>query len=179
MTKIIAISGRIASGKTTIARALAATLGWKLAGFGDFVRQAAKDRGFKELNREVLQNVGQELVVTDTPSFCRKFLASVQFRPGDLLIVDGIRHLQVLRDIQAETKPSKIKLLHIEAHRDVRKERFARREPIDDFQRADNHEVERGTDLLRARADITIDTSDLSVQAAHEKAISWAQAAFG
>ena len=98
---IIGIAGPIASGKSTLARALVKKFSLKLIGFGEFVRHEAKARGMDATNRRVLQELGQSLVDEDVAAFVHSVFARADFRPADGVVMDGIRHENVWREVVA------------------------------------------------------------------------------
>jgi dephospho-CoA kinase len=51
---VLTFAGRIASGKSTLSRQIAVTLGWPWASFGDYVRAEATRRGFDPTSRTAL-----------------------------------------------------------------------------------------------------------------------------
>ena len=69
------IAGKIASGKSTLARALAARLDAQILGFGDYVRAAARSRGLDHTDRQTLQDLGQRLVTENTAAFVSGILS--------------------------------------------------------------------------------------------------------
>ncbi len=124
---VVAFSGRIASGKSTISQGVATTLGWPRASFGDYVRETALSRGFDPEDRSVLQEIG-ELLVRDPDVFCRSVLARFGFVHGQGFVIDGIRHLEVLEELRRAVAPQEVCLIYVEApetaiHRRLMEER--------------------------------------------------------
>src|SRR5689334_9105441 len=98
---VLAFSARQASGKSTVSTEIAEELGWPRAGFGDYLRRVAIERG-RKTDREILQELGEHFVRDSLEQFCRDVLGSVGWMPGQGIVVDGIRHTQtmeVLRNI--------------------------------------------------------------------------------
>ena len=159
---IVAFAGTTASGKSTISTALAERLGWKRAGFGDYVRQIARERGVAQ-SIENLQDLGAELVAEGAEQFCRGVLEAVNWRAGEPVVVDGVRHLEVLATLRGLTAPSKIVLVFVTVGN---AERFARLKErgINDtsrLARIESHSAERQVrDVLRSAADLVVDGSD-------------------
>src|SRR3569833_1687057 len=92
MIGVIGISGKIGSGKTTLAEFTAQRFQVPYVSFGNYVRHVAKERGIVE-NRENLQNLGQDLINEDIDQFCRKVLYFDGWDGKSSLILDGIRHV--------------------------------------------------------------------------------------
>lgn len=99
----IAFSGSIASGKSTIAAAVAEALHWPCVSFGNYVRFVARSQGLVE-SREVLQAIGADLVEKDVAEFARAVLAQADWRPGQSIVIDGIRHVTVLDHLGIATE---------------------------------------------------------------------------
>jgi dephospho-CoA kinase len=101
---VIAFAGRIGAGKSSVAKALADHLGWKLASFGAYVRTVVSSRGLS-LSRESLQAVGEELEAKDTTALCRAVLNAAFWQPGEPLVIEGIRHVRVLEILKTLVAP--------------------------------------------------------------------------
>lgn len=123
---IIGFSGAIGSGKSTLSKMLAESLGWVRAGFGDYVRNEAQRQNLPE-RREILQEIGTHLV-EDGDKFCSEVLAWVSWRPGDNLVIDGIRHSSILGSLKRLTKPSRMLLIYISIDEQTRLDRIVIRD---------------------------------------------------
>ena len=159
---IVVISGRTASGKTTLANALARALGGTPRSFGDYVRYLAELRG-KPINRATLQAIGQAEVDADARAFVEAFLK--WGGGGDTpLVCDGLRHVSVrdaLRAIAAE-RGRAIAFLHVEADEGRRLARL--RDRGDDETTVAAHDAHASEadvrERLRKDADATIERFD-------------------
>ena len=99
MTAVICIGGGIASGKTTLAQALAEHLpNVAVRSFGNVVRHRARSQG-KSLDRVSLQAIGLELIAVGWESFVDALLEDAP-RGISLLIVEGIRHREAVEELQ-------------------------------------------------------------------------------
>jgi len=128
MNGIVAcFAGRIGSGKTSVTNALSKCLNWRRVGFGDYVRSELDRRGGNPDVRRELQDLGQRLVEADPESLCREVLSLGHFRPGEDLLVDGIRHVAIYRVLVDIVKPSRTCLLFLSANDNVREARTAGR----------------------------------------------------
>ncbi len=160
---VFIVSGRVAVGKTTISDALASALGVSRTGFGDEVRARAAAAG-REATREVLQEIGEHLVATDPHGFCAAVLARGNYRPGAGLVIDGIRHVDVLELVQRMVAPDRLVHVHVESSDQVRQDRLkARSRPGDAAILADMemHSTERQViEGLPQRADIIVNAAD-------------------
>ena len=119
---IIGFAGKIGSGKTTISAAVAEALNWPRASFGDYVRRVARQRGLEE-SREVLQEIGASLV-ENPDEFCLSILGLVDWKRGQNLVVDGIRHAKIIDALRRVTEPSRVFLVFVKVNERVRRKRL-------------------------------------------------------
>jgi len=167
---IIAFTGLPQTGKTTLARLLANELRCKLVGFGNFVRQEATRRGIENPTRRDLQDLGQALVKEDSLAFCRQVLASVNFSPGEQIILDGVRHKEVLESLTILAPSQPIKLIYLTASVNTRK---ARTPKNTELTVVDAHEVESHIEKeIRVLADLVVNT-DGDVDESFGRIIWW------
>lgn len=170
MGSVVCLSGRIGSGKSSVANALGEKLGWPCAGFGDYLRKELAQLGGDSNSRQALQDLGQSLVDKDAVGFCRAVIADSGFVPGGNLIIDGVRHANIQLCLREVVAPSTCKLIFLAANEEERLRRVARR-PLGeaDFARAEVHVAEADmNDLLPTMADCVIDGA-LPLEAVVEK----------
>lgn len=161
-TAMIAISGRIGAGKSTVAAEVAARLNCKSTSFGNFVRQVAASRGV-QADRQELQKIGEELVTADPLAFCRAVLSSADWKPNETIVLDGLRHVAVLELLREIAAPQPVILVHLSATEDERAERLLQRRPTDLLSTVEAHSTEQ--DVIRKLfqlADIRIETTGRS-----------------
>src|SRR5277367_1473587 len=101
MRCIIALAGPTKSGKTTLARRLAASLAVPSGSFGDQVRKEAIRRGLNGHFKGDLQTLGAEMVERDAKGFCEAVFSDAGYRSGQGLVLDGVRHVRVLNVIKS------------------------------------------------------------------------------
>jgi cytidylate kinase len=156
----VGISGGIGSGKTQVARQLAAALPAKLISFGDFVREQARRSGI-EGSRENLQALGEELIADlGWEAFVRSVLAAWD-RTGTV-VIDGIRHYDAVRILRHSVSPAKFVLVHLAADSAVRAARLKAVRTTDarDLDRLDSHSTERDAQgTLQSTADVIVDAA--------------------
>ncbi|MBN8674287.1 MAG: AAA family ATPase [Chitinophagales bacterium] len=160
----IVIIGEICSGKSTLARRLAEDVQLPKASFGGYLLQYCKDNGIPEHERGDLQNMGQQMIEDDAPSFLHKV---INFSTTELSIVlfEGVRHEIILREISGMS--GRTATIYVEASYSQRLSRYlARQKEIDtgkteaDFLTASRHPVEREVPLLKEKCSFVIESSD-------------------
>ena len=171
---IIVISGRMASGKTTLAKALADQFEGTAVSFGDHVRAIAASQG-RGVDRETLQEIGQAAVDADADRFVVDFLAGLEPAAGALLILEGLRHVSV-RDAlckYARETGAEVRFVHIETNEEQRAVRLrARGESQAATAAHDAHASEADVrDRLRNEADVIVYRGDDPSAIIHEIAI--------
>jgi len=126
---IIALAGAIGSGKSTLAAELASARRAPRAGFGDYVRHLARERGLDVSQRTVLQDLGHQLVEADARVFLDGALVWAGHQPTDELVLDGVRHLKILTALQARAVElsDPTVLVYLDTPLDVRHARVASR----------------------------------------------------
>lgn len=122
----VGVSGRIGSGKTTLALGLAAQLRCRYASFGDYVRYVALERGLDGSQRSVLQAVGDELIATGWSPFCRAVLDFAGYVTGPV-VVDGVRHVEAIHVLTELVYPLSFRLVAVDAESVARAERLESR----------------------------------------------------
>ena len=159
---VIGFSGRIASGKSAISKALAADIGCRRVSFGDYVRKMAAEQGLAP-TREVLQSLGEELEAADVKRFCRAVIDSAKWQSGSSLVIDGIRHVQVLKSLRSLVEPTPLILVFVEADDSVRTSRLAERGEGEDVRlgSVESHSTERDVlEGLPQLADVRLSAED-------------------
>jgi dephospho-CoA kinase len=111
VTTIVAISGAIGSGKTSVAYALKDSIpGADVRSFGNVVREVAEERG-RGSARSALQETGEELIKQGWPAFVDKVLDPEP--TSDVLVVDGIRHLGAVDELRRRWSDARFVLVYI------------------------------------------------------------------
>ena len=156
---VLAFSGPIASGKTTIAHAIAETLNWRFASFGDFVRKEAHRRQL-ESSRKVLQDLGNEIISQGWESFCQAVLVDSGWICGQGLIIDGIRHIEGLETVRKLVSPVPTFLAFVQIDDQTRRARLHEKNILKgrELKRIDTHDTERQVKgILEGVADVIVD----------------------
>lgn len=162
MAVVIGFSGKRGSGKSTISRQVSEALDWPRAGFGDYVRAEANRRGLDH-KIETLQAVGESLIHTGPETFCRVVLLEAGWEPNISLIIDGIRHVEVVTALRKIIAPVDFRLVHITVEEPMRESRLIRRDSVngESIRRYDRHSTEaQVATALPELADLVLDGSD-------------------
>ncbi len=157
-TRVLCFSGLIGSGKTELSRRVARELGWKLVGFGDFLRNKASQKGLDNSRRKILQDLGQQYINNGWENFCKNVLKSVNWRAGENIVVDGVRHFKAVETLKKVAGPCDIMLVYVLTEDGIRNFRLSQREEKEAAGvSAEDHPVELETrNRLPKEADITV-----------------------
>lgn len=154
---IIALSGRICSGKSTVAKALFERLTFPIGSFGNYLIAYCSQKSLPT-DRAYLQEVGQEMVEANPTQFLQNV---VDYHIGDSksLILDGIRHKVIFESVKGLAK--NVISVFVDADLETRYKRYLTRKKIDyeTFLALDNHPVELETESLKPLCDIVIDST--------------------
>ena len=176
MAAVLAFAGRMGSGKTTLTTALAEALGCRRASFGDYVRHVVKARGIEQ-TRENLQKIGTQLLEEDRLAFCNSVLLHSGWKPGDTLVLDGLRHAETFAWIRQLVCPLLLKIVYLEIDDDIRLKRLEARGEGEgrSLDLAEAHSSEQQvTSILAGQADLTID-SGKPTQECVRRIVEWSQ----
>jgi cytidylate kinase len=174
---VVAFSGGIKGGKSSVSREVAARLGRPRVSFGDQVRSVVRSRGLDASDREALQSVGQELVDTDARDFSQAVLsqAGTAWTPGRNLIIDGLRHVEVATALRGLVKPSDLRVILIDADLTVRATRAPGQAVASDLARWGQHPTEvQIANSIPKIADFIIDGAQ-PLEKVVSEAVSWIQ----
>jgi len=159
----LAFAGGIGSGKSSLGTQIADKVGWPYASFGDYVRGIARERGLDN-SREVLQAIGAELMTGDLRQFCSAVIRQSKWVKTGSVVLDGVRHREVLPIIRELTAPARLLLVFVVTPREVRRSRLEQRSR-DEPERLDlieAHSTEVQIPLLEELADLRVDgTGDI------------------
>jgi dephospho-CoA kinase len=159
---VIGISGRIGSGKSTIAQAISLRCHCPVASFGDYVRGVA-ERSTRSTSRQELQNISEELLTSTGPlGLVRSVLAAAHWDGKKTIVIDGIRHVAVVNALRVAVAPLKLVLIYLDVTAAVRLERFVTRDNVagSELLSLDSHSTEREVDSrVRGLADLVVDAS--------------------
>ena len=153
----VVIVGKIASGKTTLAKEISYRLKATVISFGDYLRYIAKSKGLNP-DRNILQALGLEMINTKIPSqfvsdvveYC---LRNSDFR-HDRLVFEGVRHESILNAIKKISH--RCIVIYIELDNKQLIENALKREGGDPASiiKFLNHEVESEINDMKEQADV-------------------------
>lgn len=176
MTVVIGVSAPIGTGKTAFVSALCAALGASSTSFGDYVRNAAKERGMSE-DRDSLQQLGTSLKTElGDEGFARAVL--LRASSDEAVVVDGIRHVEIANHLQEASAPRRFVLVYLLASDEIRLERLKRdrgQDAANIDMAASRHstEVQVHDGSLQERADLVLDTSSSTPDELARQVIDW------
>ncbi|MDP4006393.1 AAA family ATPase [Methylobacterium sp. NEAU K] len=128
---VIAISGGIGAGKTALAEKLAEALHADRVSFGREVRRYAEENGENPKDRSVLQQLGQALVLTQCNQFVERVLAQRPQPRSEHLIVEGVRHVEVLMELKRQLDSKSVHLVHVVTPGSTREQRVMERDDVE------------------------------------------------
>jgi len=150
----LAVSGKIGSGKTTISKLIAKQYCLLYVSCGDYVRYEASLKNIS-CTRSELQRLG-EVLVSNPEDFVNNLLHYSKWDKIGGLIIDGVRHLEVLFALRNKLAPKKLKLIYIQSEGIVGIQRKKIENISDTKVESLNHPVERQICLLESYAEIVV-----------------------
>ncbi|MGD0992144.1 MAG: AAA family ATPase [Gemmatimonadales bacterium] len=160
MNRAAAVCGRICSGKSTLTRDLASSYGWSIVSFGSYIRQVAEHDSLPP-TREHLQSIGESLLTHLGPDGLLSRVLEAQRPSGTVHLIDGVRHVSVLRSVE---KTYSTLVIFLDPPGDTRFKRFLAREGLGDgaashllFEEINNHAIENGVEGLKPHADLVLE----------------------
>ena len=159
---VICFAGRIGSGKSTLSSEVAKSLGWRRASFGDYLRTLAKSSGLDDNSREVLQYLGASLIEKGVDDFCRAVLTHYGWNAGEPLIIDGIRHAEVVESLRKLVAPLELRMVFLDVEDEQRLKRLKAQDErtIENLALVERHVTEQQVkDLLPDLADLRLSSN--------------------
>lgn len=144
---IIGVSGKIASGKTTVSRYLEGK-GFRYIRYSEVIAKLLKEEK-QDANRENLQKKG-EILNQNQYQLCLQVFEAI--KDSNKIVVDGLRHLEDFT-FWFEMYASDFKLMYVDTPLQVREKRFSDKYQRNDFDEVDNQKIESSISLLKKQAD--------------------------
>jgi hypothetical protein len=161
---IIAISGAKGVYTSALSVVLSELLRWKRVKFSDYLRDLAKAEGERPDDTAVLQRIGQQLVREQPDKFVAAVLKLADWKPGDNLVLDGLRHAEIFTELQRQiVNSADLHVIHIAIHdRLDRADRAKRSEGLSnqEFENYDKDETEKQVEETPAYATLRLNGAD-------------------
>jgi transcriptional regulator with XRE-family HTH domain/cytidylate kinase len=173
--QIIAFAGKRGSGKTAVSEGVAKVLNWPRASFGEYLRAAAKRQGISDAT-ENLQELGAALA-KEPDRFCDAVLTFSEWEAGEPLVVEGIRHQEILESLRRKVAPLEVRLVYLDIDEPERVRRLNEREPSTTarMQAVEGHSTESQVkDVLSESADFHVSTREPS-ELVIDRIVDWIQ----
>jgi dephospho-CoA kinase len=162
MNTLFAFSGPIGSGKSDVSKLFAEQIGAKRNSFGSTVREIAVERGLS-INRVGLQSLGAFLVASERDGFCRRVVSIALNNPASPIVIDGLRHIEILMELKRIVSPRTVRCIYVDASPSIRLERVRLRDGLSQSELAklERHSTEVEVEQhLRAQADFIAENSN-------------------
>lgn len=161
MPNIVFVSGKIASGKTTIATELAKAYWGTQYSISDYLKEELKRRGIDSPNRTQLQDIGEQIMSIGWGFFADEFLEFIKYDPAKLYFIDGLRHKELFDAIKIRCQTKTPFLIFISASETILRMRLNERgENSINYNRL----AEGNLKELYECANLRINNSDLTIQ---------------
>jgi dephospho-CoA kinase len=172
---VVAFCGGVGSGKTKLSKEVASELRCRYVGFGDWVRSVALGRRLP-VAREALQELGASLIAElGLDGFCRSALAHGGWACGESVVIDGVRHLEILETLRRLVAPSRVNLVFVQVDWKTQEERLRQRGSVepDLLSETESHPTEvQVASILAGAADLVVDGTKC-VAELREQIIDW------
>ena len=172
---VVAFCGGVGSGKTTLSKEVASGLECRYVGFGDWVRSVALGRRLT-VSREALQELGASLIAElGLDGFCRSALAYGGWACGESVVIDGVRHVEILETLRRLLAPSRVNLVFVQADWKTREQRLRQRgsAEADLLPETESHSTEvQVVSILSGAADLIVDGTKCIAEL-REQIIDW------
>jgi dephospho-CoA kinase len=154
VNSIIAFSGKIGSGKSTLSKSIAKELDLPYISFGEYVRHMASIRAL-DCSRDTLQSLGEKLINEQGWwNFCTNVLYHGGWYASKAVVLDGIRHMEALECIKQIVYPLGVILVYIQLESSERALRIKKRDKTNELTlgRFDNHSTETQVSYIMMEA---------------------------
>jgi cytidylate kinase len=167
-------AGPLGSGKSEVSREVAARLGAGWTSFGSTLRRIAAERA-TPIERGHLQELGEDLVRSGPEALCERVLAEAKPKGAQRIIIDGLRHTEIMPILRHLLRPHRLLCVYVEAQETVRVERIMLRDKISvaeiETLRLHSTEAQVGV-AVRLLADCVVDNSG-AIGTAVQAVIDW------
>jgi len=154
--KIIAICGRISSGKTTLAKQISERYSLPIASFGGFLKQYCEMNNLPT-DRKSLQDVGKDFISGNPKKLLKDVII---FYKGDseTVLLEGVRHKVIIKHLASLCDESLV--IFVDADPKTIYQRYTNRKKESDtetdYEKYVNHDVEFEIEHLKFFSDIIL-----------------------
>lgn len=153
MGAIIGIGGKIGSGKTFWRNKISEYLECKSISFSDWLKQIAKDRHIENIDRNILQDIGAEVLLKGYDFITKEILQYTSWDSDNILVIDGIRDIGFYNYLKNFIYPNESILLYIKVEENIRQKRIKDRS---EYLINEAHYSEGNSSLIEKNADCII-----------------------
>ncbi len=169
--RIVAMSGRVGAGKSTLANLLTIRYQARYVRTQDLMREHAEAKDMPLPNeRRALQEFGEQLDAETDGAWVAQAISESLARGDDgraLLIVDAVRRKDQVDHLR-RVFPSRVMHIHLDAPEQVLAERYGNRDSelqeLRDYASVAENATEAGVAQLQVEADVVIDTDRCTVE---------------
>lgn len=160
--KIIVISGKIGTGKTTLAKDISTRFNLPVASFSGYLRHYCEKNDLPT-DRKTLQEVGKKLVATK-PYLFLKHVVLFYKGDSDIIILEGLRHMAIIDHLYKVCDACLF--LFLDPDPDITYNRYIERElhstNVNDYDKFVRHPVELEIDQLKLISNFILKSDDSS-----------------
>lgn len=159
---ILAFSGRIGSGKTSVSKRIARDLDYRYASFSSYLHKLARSGGLATPSRRDLQRIAEAEIEKGWEQFCLGLLRDASWQSGESIVLDGVRHILAVQTLKRIGGTDRFALVWIEIPDGDLAGRLQKKgiASLDELRMIERHpaegDVERG---LKETADLIVDGS--------------------
>lgn len=140
MATVVGFAGRAGSNRSTVAKTCSEMANVPMASFGDFC-ELATTMFLNTEDRSAQQLVGEALVKRPN-DFAAALLRSVDYQPGGALIVDGVRHVEIVDALKRLVVPAEMNLVFVYASDELIEQELRKNAGEDEIALWKNHSTE-------------------------------------
>lgn len=155
---IIGIGGKIGSGKTFWRNKISEHFNCRGISFSDWLRQIAKDRCIENIDRNILQNIGAEVLQKGYGFITSEILQYASWNSKSMLVIDGIRDIEFYKYLIKSVYPNEGMLFYVKVDENIRLKRINNR---NEYLINEDHFSEGNSSLIEKNADYVITESTI------------------
>jgi hypothetical protein len=123
---VLGFADRAENGTREVSARVAQRLGTPRVSFTEYLRSLASQRGFPEVGGQLLQTLGeQEIRAHGSREFCAAVLRQVRWQPGEAVVIDGVRQVELVETLRELVSPASFHLVYLDADGPTQPERLS------------------------------------------------------